>query len=619
VDLALIALPAPAVPDAVAGCVEADVRAVVIAASGFAERSLEGQRLQEEIVRIGSRAGLRILGPNCFGLFVAPTGVNLTPIRDIPRGSVALVTQSGNVAIALFVQARRAGIGFAACVGVGNQSDVAVGELFTHLATDPSSAVVACYVEGLPEGTGQALYDGLIACRDARKPVVIFKAGRSDQGAAAASTHTGSLAADDRLWDAVLNETGAVRVGSAEEMVDVLAAVLRVPPRQGNRVMVLSYGGGDSVMSTDALAESGLSLARPLASTREALERLTPRDAPRALNGNPVTLDTAGGVDEDPELLLRCVEVLAREPNVDIILIAGQFGGYHHLRDQELACAQGLLAARSRGLPIVMQSAFALENEEPLELLKAHGIPVYPTVLRLVRALAAAARSGGTPPQTPAMAATEASSTTRLLDIRETARLLSEYRIAVPSLTVVADETALREAVDRTGLPVCVKLADPDVAHRSDVGGVRLDLADAEAAREAARDLWARFPRAPLLVMPMLARGFELIAGITTDPVFGPAVLVGRGGVWAELEEDVVLRLAPVTVSEAEEMLRRLRCAPMLLGGRGQAPLDVAGCAGVLAALSRMAVDNPGLTLEMNPVFVYAKGYAAADLRGRRS
>jgi acetyltransferase len=611
VDLAVVVLRAGDTPDAVAACADAGVRAAVLPASGFGERGPAGKLLEEQLLAISARTGIRLLGPNGLGLFVAPAGINLTPNDDIPAGSVALASQSGNVAIALFAEATRAHIGFSACVGVGNQIDVSFGELLTHFAADPSARVVACYIEGL-RGRGREFRAGLAACRDAGKPVVILKTGRSSQGAAAVLTHTGSLAADDRVWQAVFDEAEAVRVGSTEEMVDVLAVLLALPPRLGPRVMVLTNGGGDTVMAADTLVESGLEFARLSPSTRAKLEALTPADAPRVESGNPATLDTAGGADEDPQLLAECVRVVAADRAVDVVLLSGVFGGYPDLREAELACVDDLLAARADGMPIVMQSAYGNVGEEPLEKLKAGGIPVYPTVQRLARALASVVRSDDRHATSPA---DDSDNTSRILGITETADLLGRYGIAVPELHLVTDGAALRCVAARANYPLCIKLADPVVSHKSDVGGVRLDLVDSEAAATAAQELWQRFPDSTLVVMPMLPPGLELIAGTTSDPLFGPTVLVGRGGVWAEFEQDVSVRLAPVTPDEARRMILELRCAPMLVGERGQAQLDLSALAAVVSALSRVAVEHPQLSVEINPLFLYSHGYGVADLR----
>jgi acyl-CoA synthetase (NDP forming) len=533
IDLAVIALPASGTLAAVRDCADAGARAAVLIASGFSELGGEAADAEEQMRLVAAQAGMRLLGPNGFGLYVGASGINLTPRQDIPRGEVALLTQSGNFAVALFGEAARARLGFSVCAGLGNQADVGFGELLGHLAGDPSSRAAAVYIEGIPPPAGQAFRAGLAACRAAGKPVVVLKAGRSAKGATAAATHTASLAADDRVWQAVLDDGGAIRVSSSEEMADVLAAALHLRAA-GRRVMVVTDGGGDSVMAADALSEAGLSLALPSAATRATLDGLIPPGAPRVPERNPVTLDTPGGLEDDPLLLARCVRVAGADPAADIVLIAGIFGGYRSARDAELACAEELIAARDAGIPLIVQSAFAASGEAPLERLRDSGIPVYPTVQRLAMALArttvARGQVGSSSPMQPdshSPAAADAehvqagedgtlatrSGPTQLLPVAETADLVASYGISLPPLIMVRDASDLEAAVARVTYPACVKLAKADVAHKSDIGGVRLGLPDKAAALEAAAALWQRFPGAPLIVMPMLSPGIEMLVG----------------------------------------------------------------------------------------------------------
>ncbi|HEY1617306.1 MAG TPA: acetate--CoA ligase family protein [Streptosporangiaceae bacterium] len=623
VDLAVIARPAAAVPAVIAECAAAGVGAALVTAAGFGELGGAALTAERDMIAAARRAGLRVLGPNTFGIFVADQGVNVTPREEIPAGSVALLTQSGNVAVALYELARQAGIGFSACVGVGNQADVDFGDLLGYFAADPATAAIAVYAEGL-RGSGTSLRAGLAACAAAGKPVVILKSGRSAGSARAVATHTGALAADDRLWQAVLDQAGAVRVASTSDLVDTLALVTSVP-RNAGRVMVLTDGGGDSVLAADALADAGLSLAVPSAATRAALDKLVPPDAPRVPDRNPVTLDTAGGVEDDPELLSRCVAAAAADDGVDVIMIGGLFGGYPRMLDSELACAAELAALHAAGRPVVIQSAFAASDSPPVAALRQAGLAVLPDVSRLARALAATARPApgtglaGLPasaagPGHPRPAA-GAPATGPQLPAAQAATLLRSYGITLPEITLLTSPAQLAAAAPGAAYPAVLKVADPAITHKSDVGGVRLRLAGPADLTAAGDELWQRFPGSPLLVMPFLAAGQELLVGTGTDPVFGPYVLVGRGGIWAETDPDVTLRLAPASEQEALDALLSLRCAATLTGGRGTRPADLAALATLVSALSRLGADHPELSVEMNPVIAYPDGYAVADLR----
>jgi acyl-CoA synthetase (NDP forming) len=615
VDLALVAVPAAATLDAVTGCARAGVRAAVLAAAGLGEVDAEGQALEAEISRVAASAGMRLLGPNGFGLFVDAARLNLTTWSDIPSGRVALLTQSGNVAIALFRAASHAGIGFASCAGLGNQLDVNFADLVGFHAGSTHSDAVALYVEGVPPGSGRRLRDALLACQRSGKPVVVLKAGRSAAGAGAVATHTGALGGDDRVWNAVLAGTGAVRVASTEELVDVLTAVTRLTPTTG-RALVLTDGGGDSVLTVDALAAVGIPLARLAAATEASLDTLTPPAAPRVPGRNPVTLDTAGGLEEDPSLIARCAAAGATDPGVDVVVIAGTFGGYTAQRDAELAGVDQLIALHRDGTQVVVHSAFSDDGEEPVERLRQHGIPVYPTAQRLARALAATTSTTTTPEESAASAPPRATAAGRVLGVEETAEMLRTAGAAVPYIAVVHDDdpAALTAAAADIGFPVCLKVEDPAVSHKSDAGGVLLNIERDDLA-DAATNLRTRFPGASLLIMAMLPPGVELLVGAAQDPTFGGFVTVGRGGVTAELDPDVALLVAPVTVDQARTAWLSLRCAPLLQGWRGAAGVDLDALAQLTAAIASIGAADPTVSVECNPVIAYPDGYGIADMR----
>ncbi|MGH9303048.1 MAG: acetate--CoA ligase family protein [Acidimicrobiales bacterium] len=603
VDLALVAVPAASTPPVVADCARAGVRACVLVASGLGET---GDLSEHEMGSVAAAAGTRLVGPNGFGIFVADLGLNLTAWAAIPAGRIALLTQSGNVAIALFRQAAHAGIGFSSVVGLGNQLDVSFAELVEYHALSGRCDAVALYLEGLRPGAGRALRQAMLTCRQAHKPLVVIKAGRSRSASVAVRSHTGALSGNDQVWEAVLSETGAVRAGSTEEMVDALCAVTALA-RMPSRALVLTDGGGDSVMALDALRAAGIPLARLGRSTETALDAMTPPAAPRVGGRNPVTLDTAGGLEEDPALIARCAEAGALDEGVDVVVVSGGFGGYSSKSDRQMAGVEQLLALKTRGIRIVVHSAFAADGEESLRRLREGGIPVYPTIQRLAAALAVVARGGVEVPESAPVRAEQ-----ELLSIEDTASRLRSMGIDLPPFAVASDATQLMSAAEGIGFPVCLKIEHPQVAHKSDVGGVRLDIGPGELL-EAAAAIWEGFPDARIVVMAMLRPGLELLVGTSFDATFGPVVAVGRGGVAAELDPDVQLLLAPATVEEAVSAWMSLRCSPLLRGWRGAAGLDIDALASLTASISRLAAK--GAAFECNPVFAYEKGYAIADMR----
>jgi len=385
IDLAALARPAAAVPGLLDECAAIGVKSVLVTAAGFGELGGEHLVAERRMVARARDAGIRLLGPNTFGMFVAASGVNLTPREHIPPGSVAMLSQSGNVVVGMYEQAKQAGFGFSACVGVGNQVDVGLGELLAYFADDPASGAIAVYVEGL-RGAGADFRAGLTACRDAGKTVVVLKAGRSGQASSAVATHTGALASDERVWEAVVAESGAILVESTQDLADALAIACSVGRHRG-RAMVITDGGGDSVMAIDWLTASGLSMAVLSARTRSGLDKLIPAAAPRVEACNPVTLDTAGGVEDDPMLLARCARLAAMDEGVDLIVVGGLFGGYPKMLDRELASATELIELHRSGHPVVVQSAFALSDPVPVRRLRQSGITVLPTVDRVAIAL----------------------------------------------------------------------------------------------------------------------------------------------------------------------------------------------------------------------------------------
>jgi acyl-CoA synthetase (NDP forming) len=618
IDLAVLARPASATAELMDQCAALGVKSVLVTAAGFGELGGEHLATEQRIVARAREAGIRLLGPNTFGMFIAASRVNLTPRENIPPGSVAMLSQSGNVVVGMYEQARQAGIGFSACVGVGNQADVGLGELLAYFADDPASGAIAVYVEGL-RGSGAEFRAGLAACRAAGKPVVVLKSGRSGHAASAVATHTGALASDDRVWQAVLADAGAIQVESTQDLTDTLAVACSVGRHRG-RAMVLTDGGGDSVMAIDWLTASGLSLATLSAQTRAGLDELIPAAAPRVEGRNPVTLDTAGGVEDDPMLLARCARLAAEDESVDLIVVGGLFGGYPKMLAGELACAAELIKLHESGHPVVMQSAFALSDAEPLDRLKRAGILVLPTIDRVARALsrtllpftsADSVRAGVVGQNAPAPGPV-------VLPVTESTELLRQSGIDIPPISVVRTQRELAVIAAAASYPACVKVADTAVAHKSDVGGVLLNLADATQVQMAADRLWARFPDSPLLVMPSLPGGTEFLVGTGSDPLFGPFVVVGKGGIWAETDADLAILMAPVDEKSARQALLSLRCAPTFTGRRGQAAIDLTAMAGLIVAMSRLAAEHPELSVESNPVIAYTDGYAVADVRASR-
>ena len=618
-DLAILAVPRTSVLPALRDCVAVGIRTVIVPGSGFGENSQDGARSETEISRLVREAGIRVLGPNCFGASSGPGAINLTPFEHIPRGTVGLVSQSGNVAAQLFFGASRAKIGYSHCVGIGNQLDIGFGDVLAWYAQDDQTESVAVYAEGIPADSGRIFLDGIRACTSAGKPVVVIKAGASAAGAAVAATHTRALAADDRVWSSALAAAGALRVSGPDDMVDALVFTGRNRPN-GHRVALITDGGGDSILALDGAMSSGMQLAEYSSELQSQLDDLMPVDAPRSKGRNPLTLDTAGGLEDDPEMLARCVEAIAVADVADVIVIGGLFGTYTDRRQEEIAAARKLQAlAAQRQVSLVFQSPLDPSESEPLCLLQESGIPFFRSMGRLLAGLKTilgtkhevdrAIVSGS------AQVANSSASNNRQLRPSAAKSVLEEHGIRMPALFVSESLDELLGGAARIGYPICLKIASDEVVHKSDIGGVKLGLADPESLAAAAAELWRVVPGSPLLVMPNLPSGFEIMMGARWDPQFGPVVVVGRGGVWAEIESDVALLVGDITPEQFEACLLRLRCSPILFGARGQSPLDTESLRSIAEGLSRVVQDEPDLSIDLNPVFLYELGYEVADLR----
>lgn len=614
IDLALVATSAEQTISAVFDCCRAGVRAAVLAAAGFGELGAEGIAMEREIARIAASAEMRVLGPNGIGLFVDRLGLNLMGWRDVASGRVALVTQSGNVAIALSQSLRRSGLGLASCVGLGNQLDLGASDFLAYHADSADCDAVALYLEGLRGSTGRLFAQALELCWQAGKPVVVLKAGRTERGRRSVFTHTAALGGNEAVWDAVLEEGRAIVTGDPEEMVDALAALHALGGRRSVKgVFVLTDGGGDSVLAIDALQKADVPLATLAPATQAALRQLVPPASPRAPGENPVTLDTAGGLEDDPRLLARCAEVGASDEHVDAIVVSGTFAGYRSRRAEELEAVERLAALRRGGTPLLVHSAFALDDEEPVKRLRLEGIPAFSSAHRLAKALSLALGGRRPPPDLAPDTRTRAEA----LTFEEAEALVSPVGVRLPPHRVVRHKADLDDALDVIGSPLCLKVDDRSISHKSDVGAVRLNLSPARA-REVADELWSRFPQSAILVMAMLPPGLELLVGTAHDPTFGAFVTVGRGGVTAELEPDVAIALAPLAAERAALLWQSLRCRPALEGFRGQKGVDIESLVALAVAFSQLACTERAFSVECNPVIAYPDGYAVADLRAVR-
>jgi acetyl coenzyme A synthetase (ADP forming)-like protein len=621
-DLAVLAIPAPAVLSALKQCVMRGVPAAVVISAGFREAGAEGRAREDELRAWLAQAPLRVIGPNCLGWIRPARRLNLTFAPGMPlAGGLGFLSHSGALATAILDWSREHGLGFSLLASLGNQADVNETDVIRALADDPETRVILGYLEGVADG--RAFFDALAAA-SARKPCVLMKAGRSAEGARAVSSHTGALAGSDRVFDAAVRQAGALRVGTLEELFDVARALVagRTPP--GRRVILVTNGGGLGILATDAAQEAGLDVAPLPDAAQAALRAVLP---PHAATANPV--DLIG--DATPARYGAALETLAGEPASLVVMLAPQAA-----TDAAGVARAVLGATRGRGTPVLAVLAGGARVRPGVAALEDGGVPCYSFPERAVRALArmVALAEGRRPPAAPPpapdparlAAAMAAARTGGPLGILAGAPLLAAYGIeTVPAHLArsPAEAAALARTIDA---PVALKIVSPDIVHKTEVGGVALGLGSPEAAADAAAAMLARVterrPGARLdgVLVQAMAGGAvaELLLGVVRDPQFGPLVMVGFGGVYVEVLGDTATRLAPVDSAEARRMLEELRMAPVLHGARGRPAVDLDVVAGVVSRFSRIGLDVPDLVeLEINPLLVGPGGARALDVRGR--
>ncbi|WP_445005173.1 acetate--CoA ligase family protein [Halomonas mongoliensis] len=635
--LALICTPAATVPGLIAECGRRGIKGAVILASGFAEIGEEGAALEREMMEKARAHGVRIIGPNTSGLFNLHHRVNLLSLDNVKPGGVGIISQSGNMLLSLALEAQHNGnVGFSTYVGPGNQSDIGFNDYLRYLGEDENTRVATLYVEGFRDGR-----KFLDVAREvtAMKPVVVYKSGSTEAGQKAASSHTGALAGSYAMTVDLLKQSGVSVVQHSDEILPVAEGLGLLQKARGKRVAVISDGGGQATIASDRLAEAGLELAELSEATRQKL-----RDVlfPQASTVNPV--DVAGSTDANPSLLATCMEIVAADDNVDSVFLVGMFGGYsirfaESLLGDEMRGAEAMVdLSRATTKPLVIYSLYTPIKPPALRRLHEAGLPIYASIEHSVRVLAALGERGQYLAQVerqsrersveplPELTAMfrKAQDEGRDLFEYEAKRLLRDHGIEVPLELVVRDEAELAQAAgqfDET--PLAMKVVSKDILHKSDAGGVKLNVVGEAAMREAreailasCREYDADAEIEGILVTPMAKKGVEVILGVIRDPIFGPVLMFGLGGIFVEILEDVAFRAIPLSRRDAEEMVEQIKAKKILGGVRGEKAVDKAALVDLLLKVSRIVEAYPELSeLDLNPVIVNADGYAVVDAR----
>jgi acyl-CoA synthetase (NDP forming) len=618
VDLAIVGTASELVEDVIREGVAAGVRGFVVFSSGFAEHNSQGAARQARLGALARRHGVTIVGPNCLGVINCETGLvaSFTTAMEenaLKPGGFGFASQSGALGAYWLDRVLQAGVGISKWITTGNECDVDIARALGVLVDDSATRVIGAYIEDVKDGT--AFRNALRDAAAVDKPVLLIKAGRSSAGAAAAASHTGAIVGEDAVYQACFDQFGAVRVGSLNEMIDVARLVLHDAVPSGDGVGVLSVSGGAGVLLADAVEAAGLSIPAFRPQTAKALGAYLPSFSKPQ---NPV--DLTANVLQDTAMFGRALAVIGAAEEIDVGIL---FIGLMHSISEELAGAI-LAARRASGMAFVVVWIGA--RPDVVARLDAAGIPVFPDIPQAVTALTLARRAATSRavaarlPDAPA--ARSAPGTAVRLTEWESKNVLragmgAGGSLALPDGVLIRAGEAVGARIAGLSAPYVAKLQSPDLPHKSDRGGVIVGLADltaVEGAVDLLRGRAAGLPVDGVLVEEMTGFDVELIAGLRRDPVFGPLLVVGRGGVEVELAPDVAMRLLPLRSEDIAAMLRSLRCAALFGGFRGRAAVDVDSIAGGLAALAaRFLSDESLVEIEINPLVARGGGATALD------
>ena len=635
-DLAVIAVPRDSVLKVVDDCASRGVRAIVVITAGFAESGPEGRDLQRRLVENVRGYGMRMVGPNCLGLINSDPAIQLnasfSPIFPAP-GRIAFSSQSGALGLAVLSLARQRELGISHFVSVGNKADVSGNDLLQYWEEEQQTEVILLYLESF----GNPRRFARIARRvSRRKPIVAVKAGRTGAGRRAAGSHTAALAASDVAVEALFRQTGVIRADTLNEMFDLAAALSNQPLPRGRRVAILTNAGGLGILCADTCEASGLQVQELSDSTKNRLKQFLPSTASVL---NPVDMVASAGPDE----FHKAVETLLSAHEIDALIVLYIDVAMTKPTDLARGIATGVVAGRKNGGAEKPVMACIMAGSDPAKPIYTNGerVPDYAFPENAARALGkiTAYAEWRNQPEAlvpdfddinPRMARAICQTVLRQtgagwLSAEDTRKVLAALALPLPPGGVcrTADEAA-RLASD-IGFPVAVKLASRQIVHKTEVGGVRLNLHDAAAVRQAFSDIQAQLARENkpdamdgVIVQPMISAGVELMAGVIGDPLFGPLVAFGLGGIHVEILKDVCFRVTPLTDRDAHEMVRSIRGYRLLDGYRGHPPADIPAIEDLLLRLSRLVEEVPEISeIDLNPVFALPPGQGCRIIDAR--
>jgi len=625
IDLAVIVVPEQYVLAVLEECGQKGVKGVIVISAGFREAGLEGLHRERQLSEIASQHGIRVIGPNCLGIIDTITPLNASFAAGMPkRGNIAFMSQSGALCTAILDWALAEGIGFSRFVSLGNKADVEETDLLRVWGDDPHTRVIIAYIEGINDGQ-EFLETARQVTR--KRPVIAIKSGTTQAGARAVSSHTGSLAGSERAYQAAFQQAGILRAQSILDLFDWATAFASQPLIKGGRLAVVTNAGGPGILATDAIERAGLQLA---SLAPETIQRLRARLPEAAAVLNPV--DVLG--DAGHEVYSFALETVLQDPNVDgvIAILAPQV----MTPIVEMGQVVGEVASRY-DKPVFGCFMGEAKMRAGAQALWERGVPNYGFPERAVAAMKAMVTYRNRLNRRPLDVQPLQVDRNRVAQVLDQARaegrvslgeaeareVLLAYGFTLPRSELARNADEAVAHAEAIGYPVAMKIASPDILHKSDIGGVKLNLGDATAVRDAF-DLMtlraARFmPEAEIwgvLVQEMVRPGRELIVGMSRDPQFGPLVACGLGGIYVEVLRDVAFRLAPLDARDAREMLEELRSYQLLRGVRGERPADLDAIVDAILRVSQLVTDFPEIVeLDVNPLVVHEKGAVAIDVR----
>jgi acetyltransferase len=631
-DLAVIITPPKTVPGIIKECAAVGIKGVIIISAGFKEIGPEGAALEQQVLEEARRANIRIVGPNCLGVMVPGHKFNATFAADMARtGSVGFISQSGALCTAILDWSLKENVGFSAFVSLGSMLDVSWGDLIHYLGDDPNTKSIVIYMESIGDARGF-----LSAAREVAltKPIIVIKPGRTEAAAKAAASHTGSLTGSDEVLQAAFQRVGVLRVEAISELFDMAEVLAKQPRPKGPRLTIVTNAGGPGVLATDMLITNGAQLADLAPETMASLNQILP---PTWSHNNPV--DIIG--DAGPELYARAVDVVAKDPNTDglLVILTPQA-----MTDPTATAEELAPFAHIEGKPILASWMGVGQVEKGEDILNAARIPTFKYPDRAAKAfnyMWAYSENLRSLYETPAPPAhnghgyIDRDATNKIIsDVHKTGRtiltefeskqLLATYGIpTVETHIALSENDAVKEAA-RLGFPVVLKLYSETITHKTDVGGVQLNLRTASAVRQAWKAIETSVAKKVgrehfqgVTVQPMIKLdGYELIVGSSVDPQFGPVLLVGTGGQLVEVFKDRALGLPPLNVTLARRMMERTKIFTALQGVRGRKTADIAGLEQLLVRFSQLVVEQPWISeIDINPLLVSSERIFALDAR----